>query len=144
MSGERLVEARRLKTFTVSFERDEEDWWVASVREVPGCHTQGRSLRETRVRIREALSLFVRGAARARLIEELNLPTQAKRVVARLHQARERADRQVGLARSATRDAARVLTKDLRLSVRDAGELLGLSHQRVQQLLSSPSRRSAA
>ena len=34
-----------------------------------------------------------------------------------------------------TTKAVKALTRDLGLSVRDAGELLGISHQRVQQLV---------
>lgn len=54
-------------TYTVDYERDEDGWWVASVREVPGCHTQGHSHPEARARIREALGLFVDDAATATL-----------------------------------------------------------------------------
>ena len=48
-----------VKSYRVSYERDELGWWVASVRGVRGCHTQGRTVDEARRRIREALELFV-------------------------------------------------------------------------------------
>ena len=43
--------------FDVVIERDEEDYYVASVPQLPGCHTQGRSLDEVMQRIREAIEL---------------------------------------------------------------------------------------
>src|SRR5687767_2512437 len=48
-----------VKSYRVTYERDPAGWWVAAVREVPGCHTQGRTLAQARRRIREALGLFV-------------------------------------------------------------------------------------
>jgi predicted RNase H-like HicB family nuclease len=57
--------AAAMKSYEVNYQRDEMGWWVASVPTVQGCHTQGRTIEETRRRIREALSLFVEDAERA-------------------------------------------------------------------------------
>ncbi len=38
-------------------ERDEEGYYVASVPELPGCHTQARSLDKLIERVREAIEL---------------------------------------------------------------------------------------
>jgi predicted RNase H-like HicB family nuclease len=54
-----------VKRYRVAYERDEAGWWVASVRGVRGCHTQGRTVDEARRRIREALELFVGDARKA-------------------------------------------------------------------------------
>ena len=54
-----------VKSYRVAYERDESGWWVATVRGVRGCHTQGRTVDEARRRIREALELFVANARRA-------------------------------------------------------------------------------
>ena len=45
------------RQFDVVIERDEEGLYVASVPQLPGCHTQGRSLDEVTLRIREAIEL---------------------------------------------------------------------------------------
>jgi predicted RNase H-like HicB family nuclease len=45
------------KEFNVIIERDEEGYYVASVPELPGCHTQAKSLDKLMVRIREAIEL---------------------------------------------------------------------------------------
>ena len=121
--------------YRVTYGRDESGWWVASVPSVRGCHTQGRTIRQARERIREALGLFVADAKRATLRDEILLPGRVRSLVARQHAARERADAEQARAQAVTREAVRRLTRDVGLSVRDAGELLGLSHQRVQQLV---------
>jgi len=43
--------------FDVVIERDDEGYYVASVPQLPGCHTQARSLDEVTSRIREAVEL---------------------------------------------------------------------------------------
>jgi predicted RNase H-like HicB family nuclease len=43
--------------FDVIIERDGDGYYVASVPQLPGCHTQGRSLDEVTERIREAAGL---------------------------------------------------------------------------------------
>ena len=32
------------KKYTVTYERDEDGWWVAHIRGVKGCHTQGKNI----------------------------------------------------------------------------------------------------
>jgi transposase-like protein len=54
----------------------------------------------------------------------------------RVSQARSKAEQAGEGAREATQEAARRLTA-MGLSRRDAADLLGISHQRVQQLLAS-------
>jgi predicted RNase H-like HicB family nuclease len=45
------------REFSVVVERDEDGYYVASVPELPGCHTQARSLDKLMERIREAVEL---------------------------------------------------------------------------------------
>jgi len=45
--------------FNVVIERDEEGYYVASVPELRGCHTQARSLDTLMERIREAIDLCI-------------------------------------------------------------------------------------
>jgi len=47
----------RKREFNVVVERDEAGYYVASVPELPGCHTQARSLDKLMERIREAIEL---------------------------------------------------------------------------------------
>jgi predicted RNase H-like HicB family nuclease len=45
------------RQFDVVIERDSEGYYVASVPQIPACHTQARSLDEVTERIREAIEL---------------------------------------------------------------------------------------
>ena len=45
------------REFSVVIERDEEGFYVASVPELPGCHTQARSLDQLMRRVKEAIEL---------------------------------------------------------------------------------------
>ena len=58
-----------LRQFDVVIERDSEGLYVASVPQIPACHTQARSLDEVTERIREAIELCleVEGAPRNEL-----------------------------------------------------------------------------
>lgn len=44
--------------FTAIFQQDE-DWWIGWIAEVPGAHTQGRTLAEARENLKEALELIL-------------------------------------------------------------------------------------
>jgi predicted RNase H-like HicB family nuclease len=50
-----------MRHFDVIIERDEEGLYVGSVPQLPGCHTQGRSLDELMDRMREAIELCLEG-----------------------------------------------------------------------------------
>ena len=45
------------REFTVIIERDEEGYFVAEVPELPGCHTQAKSLDTLMNRVKEAIAL---------------------------------------------------------------------------------------
>ena len=124
-----------VKSYRVAYERDESGWWVATVRGVRGCHTQGRTVDEARRRIREALGLFVDDARKATIVDDVKLPTAATRAIRAYASLRKKADEEDRRAARAARRAVRVLRAGtLKMSARDAARLLGLSHQRVHQL----------
>jgi predicted RNase H-like HicB family nuclease len=127
--------------YRVVLEPDEDGNWIVTVPAVPGCHSYGRTIEQARRRIREALSLWVDDAGSAELREDLRLPQPARAAVRQSRDARARAERNRIEAQEMTAQAARRLAEDLRLGLRDAGELLGLSHQRVQQLLRDGDKR---
>jgi predicted RNase H-like HicB family nuclease len=128
---------RDAMTYRAVLERDESGAWLARVPSVAGCHTYGRSLEQARRRLREALALWVDDADRAELRFDVRLPVGTKDRLAKVRAVRERSARAQREASQALRDAAADLTGRLGLSRRDAAELLGISHQRIQQLLSS-------
>jgi predicted RNase H-like HicB family nuclease len=131
-----------LKSYRVAYKRDALGWWMATVRGVRGCHTQGRTVDEARRRIREALELFVDNARRAPIVDEVKLPSAATRAIRAYASLRKKADEEDRRAARAARRAVHVLrTGRLKMSARDAARLLGLSHQRVHQLTQEESTR---
>jgi predicted RNase H-like HicB family nuclease len=124
-------------SYTVRYERDETGWWVAQVKEAPAAITQGRTIAEARRRIREALALALdddAAAKRAKLIDDVRLPADARRALEQARAARARLANESKKAQESTARAVRTLLKGMHLSVRDAGDLLGISPQRVHQL----------
>ena len=67
---------------------------MASVREVRGCHTQGRTVDEARRRIRKAIDLFVDDARSAKLVDNVNLPAPASKAIRLYVALRKQADRE--------------------------------------------------
>ena len=125
-----------MESYKVRYERDPSGWWIVTIPEVQGCRTQGRSIAEGRSRIREALALFIDDAAaeRAELVDDIRLPAAVKRKIREVAVVRRRAEQLNARAQEVTRAAASQLTGPVGLSLRDAAEMLGISHQRVQQL----------
>ncbi|OGY15863.1 MAG: hypothetical protein A2784_03380 [Candidatus Chisholmbacteria bacterium RIFCSPHIGHO2_01_FULL_48_12] len=49
----------KILQFRVVIEQDENGWYVASVPDLAGCYTQGKTLEQVRQRIREAIELVL-------------------------------------------------------------------------------------
>jgi predicted RNase H-like HicB family nuclease len=125
------------KRYTALFHR-EDGWWIVRIAEAKGVHSNGRTLEEAKRRVREALSLDIGdGAFSVDIVDKVTLPSKARTKLAGYRTARRRAQAEQGKATAATRAAARAL-KEAGLSVRDAGNLLGLTGSRVSQLLNEP------
>lgn len=61
----------RGRTFTVTIEKGEDGYYVGSVVELPGCHTQAKSLRELDRRVKQAIELHLEAAGKDLQIPEL-------------------------------------------------------------------------
>jgi len=48
---------KKILDFTVLIEQDEDGWYVATVPDIQGCHTQGKTISEVVERIKEAIEL---------------------------------------------------------------------------------------
>jgi predicted RNase H-like HicB family nuclease len=48
-----------MRDYYMVVEHDESGWYVGSVPELPGCHTQGKTVEELAERMREAISLYL-------------------------------------------------------------------------------------
>jgi predicted RNase H-like HicB family nuclease len=67
-----------VKTYRIAYERDASGWWVASVRGVRGCQTQGRAVEEARRSAIEVIGLFVDDARTASLVDDVKLVRVAR------------------------------------------------------------------
>ena len=47
------------RKYTVVIEKDEEGWFVSEVVELPGCHTQAKTLPELMERTQEAIQAYL-------------------------------------------------------------------------------------
>ena len=105
---------------------------------VAGCHTQGRTIAQARERIREALGLFDEDAEKAVLEDDVRLPGDVRRLITAQRSARSKQKAVEEELRELNVKAARTLTADVGLSLRDAGELLGASQEAVRQWVGAP------
>lgn len=128
-----------MKTYYATLELDPRSrQWMADIEDLP-VHTWGRSLGKVKEYAREALALHLDAdvdEARVHLVFRTpKLPTPVLEVIEEAEAARNEADTAAVRAAEAKTAAARALVREAHLSMRDAAAVLGVSHQRVQQLL---------
>jgi len=58
------------RKFTLIIEKDEEGWLVSEVVELPGCHTQAKTMDQLLERTREAISAYLEDTKRPDFVEE--------------------------------------------------------------------------
>jgi predicted RNase H-like HicB family nuclease len=65
MTSRKPRRSNQRNEFHVVIEKDEDGYYVASVPELPGCHTQAKSLDALMGRIREAIALCLESESRS-------------------------------------------------------------------------------
>lgn len=125
----------KAKTYKVTYERIEDGWWLANVHGhgVQGVFTDGRSIEEARRRVREPLALAIGDDEAEAAVLEDSFPAAITGTVAKLQKARVEAAAASHRVVELQQRAARELTEQHGLSVRDAGALLGLSGAMVHR-----------
>jgi predicted RNase H-like HicB family nuclease len=137
-----MVEAMSRKSYTARCERSG-DWWSISVPELRGVHTQARRLEKAEAMVRDAIALFLDTSPESFDVKiEPVLPRDLQKKVGRARQARDEAETLQREAAIASAEVAADLVQNAHLTVRDAGRVLGLSHQRIAQLLKPAAARS--
>jgi predicted RNase H-like HicB family nuclease len=122
-------------TYTARLEKEHDGRWSVELEEEPRVHTWGKTIDQALTRMREAAALwFQTDEATIELIPRPVLPKSTGRTVDQARKAREQARNADRLAIEQTRKAAVALT-NRGISMRDAAAILGISHQRVHQLL---------
>ena len=120
-------------TYRAVYERDADGRWTVAIPKVKGCHTYGRTIDQARDRIREALGLFVDNAETVAIEDDVRMPA-AVGGLRNARQSRRQLETARGRVSAAEQRAVRYLRQRMKLGHRDAGSILGLSHQRVHQL----------
>jgi predicted RNase H-like HicB family nuclease len=130
-----LVEKMKRRTYTARCERSG-DWWAISVPELRGVHTQARRLEKVDATVRDAIALFLDVLPDSFEINiEPVLPRDLQKKVGRVRKVRDEAEVLQRQAATVSAEVAADLVQRAHLTVRDAGRVLGVSHQRVAQLL---------
>lgn len=114
--------------------RDRDGSWLVTFPDIKGAHTYGRSLNQLRRRIPEVLRLWDRDPARVAIVEVLELPSSIKRAISIATKKRREAEER---SKAAQRDLERTIQRlqsELKLGVRDTGDLLGISPQYAHKL----------
>lgn len=122
--------------YTGVYTYDERDKvWLAHVAEIPEVHTYGRTLTKAQAHLREALALWTEvDEDELDLESQPALPKAVSQAVSAAKRSRVEAAEADARAMADTYDACRLLQK-AGLSQRDIASQLGISHQRVNQLL---------
>lgn len=123
------------KTYTARCQRSG-DWWAISVPELSGVHTQARRLEKAGAMAGDAVALLLDVPPDSFDVKiEPVLPRDHQTNVGRARKARDEAEILQHEAAIASSEAAADLVGNAHLTIRDAGRVLGLSHQRIAQLL---------
>lgn len=117
------------------------DWWALEVPDLPGVYSQTKRLDRAASQAREAIAVMLDIEPEDVQVKvEPQLAPEVQDVLQAVTRARKAAEAAADAEREALRRAASVLTRNL--SQRDAGEVMGVSFQRISQLLkpSTPRR----
>ena len=132
-----MAVVKRNHKYTARYTFESGDW-IVEIDQIPQVHSFGRTLARARENIRDALALWVQATdpTALRIDEEFaGLPKALIDAVTAANEARARATELAEEAQGLTAEAAKKLVADHGMSVRDAAELLHVSHQRVHQLV---------
>lgn len=127
--------------FTANFSLDQSGIWIVELLGLPEVHSYGKTLGKAREYIVDALALWLNveaDEAWSRIsFGTPELPPEVSEVVERAVAERKIAESVAKVAADVMVDASVALVDRAHLSMRDAGDILGISHQRVQQLVSA-------
>ena len=114
--------------------RDRAGNWLVTFPEIRGAHTYGRSLNQVRRRIPEVLRLWDRDPARLDIVEALDLPASLRQAISVATKQRVELEERSQAVQRLMERTIRRLQSQLKLGVRDSGELVGISPQYAHKL----------
>jgi predicted RNase H-like HicB family nuclease len=127
------------KAYHANFELDPTGHWLVEIEEIPGVHTFGKTLGKAREYLLDALALWLDVPVES-IREQVEfrpppLPAGIEDWVWKAIAEREIAEVVTQLAGHSMTTASVSLVREAHMSMRDAAVILGISHQRVQQLV---------
>lgn len=128
--------ATAVHRFRVARDEDDPRVWLAEWVEDDRVHTFARSLAELEDLARDALALWLHtGADDVQVELDVDLPKALSRELTQLRQQRDQLEAQRASVLDRQRSLAVRLVEDEGMTYRDAARFLGISHQRVAQLV---------
>jgi len=127
-----------MKRYIAIYERGKDKMWTVSVPELDGCHTQGKTLATAKRRVIEAIEVTIGHDLPKDVIieDEIKLRYADTDCVRRVRGSRRVVEVAMFDARIQLEEAIkRFHKKDF--SLREIGQILGVSHQRVGQILNN-------
>jgi predicted RNase H-like HicB family nuclease len=119
------------------------DWWALEVPELPGVHSQTKRLDHADEAAREAIAVMLDIEPEdIQVTIGAELDQEIEEAVREATRARKEAEAAAAYERDAMRRAAYVITTKKKMSQRDAGAIMGVSFQRISQLLKPTVRRA--
>ncbi|MGR4882125.1 type II toxin-antitoxin system HicB family antitoxin [Streptomyces sp. LARHCF249] len=110
-------------------------YWIVQVKGLPANHagiTQGRTWPEAERMTKDVVALLLDVPEESFDIALRPADPKMAEVIAKVEKTREEAERAAAVALDALQEAARLLTDEV--TVRDAGAMLGVSHQYIAKL----------
>ena len=117
----------------VVYRRNPAGGWLASVPGRRRQRGQGKTLRQARQRLRAALARMVEDPFELDFVEDVRLPPPARALLVAHWKARRRLEGETERADLAATKALSALLA-LNLNIKDVGDLLGLSPQKLARL----------
>lgn len=137
VSTDTTLKEEHVTTYTARLERETDGRWTVELEEEPRVHTWGKTVEQALSRMREAAALWFETDEDAiELVPRAVLPKATGKTIEQARRAREQARQADREATDQTRKAAAALA-NRGWSLRDIATILGISHQRVHQLLVS-------
>jgi predicted RNase H-like HicB family nuclease len=126
--------AMKRRTYTAHCER-EGGWWIVTVPELDGVFTHARRLDQVETLVRDAIALWLETEPDSFDVQvDPAIPTEAANAIVEAHRARHAAT--VAKAQAALSTTTAVVELfSTGMPTRDVGKLVGISHQRVAQIL---------
>ena len=112
------------------------DWWAITVPDLRGAFSQAKRLNRVEATAREAIAMMldIEESEVGSIDVQVQPPNEVVGLLDELHHSVSVAEEASLAAARARREAAKLLS-DAGLPMRDIGQLLGISHQRVSQIL---------